>query len=126
MELLVASKHIDSLHHVNNVQYLQWVQEIAKAHWEKLTESIEDLEGVWVVRNHFIEYKKAAYLGDRLLIETHVKTIRGPLSERFVIIKNAKDNSILAQCTTSWCYIELKSRRLLTVPETVQKLLLGS
>ena len=124
MEVLVTSAHIDSLNHVNNVQYLQWVQDIAKAHWEALTVSLEELEGVWVVRNHFIEYKKAAYLGDRLLVETHVKTMRGPLSERFVCIRNASDNAILAQCTTSWCYIQLENHKLLNVPESIQKLLL--
>ena len=28
-DLQVKKEHLDELHHVNNVQYLQWVQEIA-------------------------------------------------------------------------------------------------
>ena len=30
--LTVTSDHLDELKHVNNVQYLQWVQDIAGAH----------------------------------------------------------------------------------------------
>ena len=126
MDVRVMPEHIDGLNHVNNVQYLYWVQEIAKAHWNELTAPLDKIDGVWVVRNHFIEYKRPAFLGDSLLIETHVKTMRGSLSERMVSIRNAKTNELLVQCTTSWCYIELESRKLLSVPDSVQQLLLGN
>lgn len=125
MKVDVVLEHIDGLGHVNNVQYLYWIQEVAKAHWDALTASIDDTEGIWVVRNHFIEYKKSALLGNRLRIETVVKTIRGPLSERFVSIKNDVTDKLLVQCTTSWCYLELKNRRPMAVPKTIQKLLLA-
>ncbi|MGC6421750.1 MAG: acyl-CoA thioesterase [Flavobacteriaceae bacterium] len=124
MEVLVTSDHIDGLNHVNNVQYLYWVQEVAKAHWNALTASLSEIEGVWVVRNHFIEYKKPAFLGEQLHISTRVKTMRGPLSERYVAIRNASTGELLVQCTTSWCYIELSSRKLITVPKRLQELLL--
>ena len=120
----VLPKHIDGLNHVNNVQYLYWVQEVAKAHWNQLTTNLSVVEGVWVVRNHFIEYKKPAFLGDRLLIQTQVKNIRGPLSEREVWIKNADTNKLLAHCTTSWCYIALQTRKLIAVPKNFPDLLL--
>ena len=32
----VIKEHLDDLNHVNNVQYLYWAQEIAKAHWQKI------------------------------------------------------------------------------------------
>ena len=120
----VLPKHIDGLNHVNNVQYLYWVQEVAKAHWNKLTANLSNIEGVWVVRNHFIEYKKPAFLGDRLLILTQVNNIRGPLSEREVWINNADTNTLLVHCTTSWCYIALQTRKLIAVPKNFQDLLL--
>ena len=31
---LVEKKHLDEQNHVNNVQYVQWVQDVARAHWE--------------------------------------------------------------------------------------------
>lgn len=124
MKVAVMPEHIDVLNHVNNVQYLYWVQEIAKAHWNKLTVNLSDVEGVWVVRNHFIEYKRPAFLGDELRLQTQVKNIRGPLSERQVWILNTKTEELLVQCTTTWCYMELESRKLLAVPKKFQDLLL--
>jgi acyl-CoA thioester hydrolase len=49
---VVSKEHLDDLNHVNNVQYLSWAQEIAKAHWEKIKEQLEDTPAVWMVRNH--------------------------------------------------------------------------
>ena len=62
----VLPEHIDDLGHVNNVQYLYWVQEVAHAHWEELTKNLYEELGVWVVRSHSITYKSPALLGDTL------------------------------------------------------------
>ena len=41
----VLKKHLDDLSHVNNIQYLCWVQEAAKLHWEYLVgEDINELD----------------------------------------------------------------------------------
>ena len=32
----VLPDHLDDLKHVNNIQYLNWIQEISKKHWNKL------------------------------------------------------------------------------------------
>ena len=67
----VIKDHLDDLNHVNNVQYLLWAQDIAKAHWQKINEIIKD-EGVWMVRTHQVEYRLGAFLNDEIRIETHV------------------------------------------------------
>jgi acyl-CoA thioester hydrolase len=124
-QIIVTEAHIDGLHHVNNVQYLYWVQEIAKAHWNHLIKENDAIEGVWVVRNHFITYKRPAFLGDRLRIETYVKSIRGPLSERVVTILNHQRNEILVECTTQWCYMNLDSRKPLKISDAIKNLLVA-
>ena len=83
-ELTVTPNHLDELQHVNNVQYLQWVQDIAGAHWKYLIENQTEEFGLWVVRSHHIEYKKQAKLGDTLRVVTHVELTEGFLSERRV------------------------------------------
>ena len=83
-EVTVTESHLDQLQHVNNVQYLQWVQDIAGAHWQSLVKGSKETFGLWVVRSHHIEYKRQAKLGDVLLIETHVALTEGFLSERKV------------------------------------------
>ena len=36
-ELTVTKDHIDLLNHVNNIEYVRWVQDIAEAHWNLKT-----------------------------------------------------------------------------------------
>ena len=66
----VLPEHIDELGHVNNVVYVQFMQDVADKHWkhfvpEELNEGI-----IWVVRRHEIDYLNQALLGDELLIRT--------------------------------------------------------
>ena len=68
--IMVSKEHLDALHHVNNVQYLYWAQEIAKAHLNKIQKELDELTGVWMVRNHEVNYKRGAFLWEHIRIET--------------------------------------------------------
>ncbi|MDO7599401.1 MAG: thioesterase, partial [Flavobacteriaceae bacterium] len=46
-EVTVTESHLDQLQHVNNVQYLQWVQDIAGAHWQSLIKGSKETFGLW-------------------------------------------------------------------------------
>jgi acyl-CoA thioester hydrolase len=35
-DIIVKQADLDELNHVNNVVYLQWVQDVAAAHWRSL------------------------------------------------------------------------------------------
>jgi len=62
----VTAADLDAMQHVNNVRYLQWVQDVSEAAWTQ-TAKPEWLEQYkWVAINHFIEYKKPAFLGDQI------------------------------------------------------------
>ena len=117
----VLPEHIDALGHVNNVQYLYWVQDAAHNHWEVLIQNIDKLLGVWVVRSHSITYKQAALEGDKLTLKTYVKQSRGVLSERIVEIFNA-EQKLLAVCSTQWCYINPINQKPELIPNTVLEL----
>ena len=45
IELIVTSDDLDARNHVNNVRYVQWVQDAAEAHW--------NLRSSDAVRNNF-------------------------------------------------------------------------
>jgi acyl-CoA thioester hydrolase len=116
----VESKHIDRLNHVNNVVYLEWVNEIAKLHWEELAkEKVQDY--YWVVRKHVIEYLKSALLHDELTISTWVGASKGVLSDRFVEIKLG--DTILVRVKTTWCLIDAHSHRPKRITEDIIQLL---
>ena len=119
----VIKDHLDDLNHVNNVQYLLWAQDIAKAHWQKINEIIKD-EGVWMVRTHQVEYRLGAFLNDEIRIETHVKNIRGPLSLRIVEFYNNKTAKLIASCRTQWCCVNLASRKPINVSTKIKDLFL--
>lgn len=66
----VMQEHIDELEHVNNVVYVQFMQDVADKHWHSIALSDQEKELVWVVRRHEIDYLHPAVLGDELLIRT--------------------------------------------------------
>ena len=123
IEKTVNKKHLDDLNHVNNVQYLYWVQEVSQAHWDNLINKKKILEkGLWVVRSHKIEYKNLTKLNDKIIISTYVKNVKGYLSERSVVIKLKKTEKILVKCLTEWCFIDLKTQKLKKIPQEIIKL----
>ena len=62
----VKEAEIDDLNHVNNVNYLNWVQHAANKHWALLSNSEIDSEFVWVVLRHEIDYISPAFLNDKI------------------------------------------------------------
>jgi len=118
--IIVSEAHLDELQHVNNVQYLQWVQDIAGAHWQYLIKNNTEEFGLWVVRSHHIEYKRQAKLGDELRVLTHVELTKGFLSERRVLFYLNDSNTLVAQCSTQWCYLDPNTQKLLRIPAAVQ------
>lgn len=120
--LQVNKEHLDELDHVNNVQYLHWVQEISGAHWKSLIEKDSCFYGIWVVRSHKIDYKRPAKLYDWLTLKTHVASTEGFLSQRIVKIYLKDTTTLVAQCTTQWCYLNAVTLELETIPENIFQL----
>ena len=51
-ELTVTQQDIDVRHHVNNVRYVEWVQDMAQAQWDiKSSEAIRQ-QYYWVMISH--------------------------------------------------------------------------
>lgn len=116
----VVQDDLDDLDHVNNVRYVQWIQDIAKEHWrEKAPEKLYN-ESIWVVKSHFIEYKKAAVLKDVINIKTYIKESKGALSIRVVEMTNATTKELLLKSKTEWVLLDSKSLRPIRVSEEIQ------
>ncbi len=69
-EITVMPEHLDQQAHVNNVVYVQWMQEIANRHWKSVNTGGPEDNAIWVVRRHEIDYLNQAMLHDRLLLRT--------------------------------------------------------
>jgi acyl-CoA thioester hydrolase len=113
--ITVLQQHLDDLNHVNNVVYLQWVQDVASAHWNSLAADELKRKYSWVVLKHEIEYLGQAFLGDTLKVKTWVHKSAGVRSERNVEFYLQKTNKLLASAKTNWCLLDaatLKPRRI--------------
>lgn len=116
----VSREHLDDLDHVNNVVYVQWIQDIAKEHWELRASEELKKAFIWVVIRHEIDYKKQAFLGDEILIETFVGDTTFVTSERFVNIKNAESGEILVSAKSMWCLLDATSKKPTKITEPLR------
>lgn len=120
-KLKVEKSHLDEQNHVNNVQYVQWVQDVAKAHWEaRASENIQQ-KFFWVVVRHEINYKKQAFLGDEILLQTYVGETSHVKSIRHVIIKNAKTEKVLAEAKTTWALMDQETLKPSKISENLKR-----
>ena len=104
-DIKVPASAIDDMNHVNNVMYLQWVQDIAKEHWEsKTTPEIRNTYA-WVVLNHYIEYHSPAKENDTLTIQTWIDHHRGAKSERHTKIIHTASQKAIVSAKTMWCFL---------------------
>lgn len=111
IEIEVKVNDIDELNHVNNVVYVQWIQDVAKAHWESLaTKAIQD-KYIWVVLRHEVDYLGQAILGNELIAKTWVSWSEGVRSERQVEIRNKETGKVIVKSKTLWCLLDKVTRR---------------
>lgn len=109
--LQVKAEDLDELNHVNNVRYIEWVNDVAKAHWSKLA-TLKMLDDYfWVLINHNIAYKSQAILNDNILLKTFVKSSEGVTSTRIVEIYNNQAQKLLATSETKWCFMDAKTKK---------------
>lgn len=119
--LIVSESDIDTLNHVNNITYLQWVQYAAQKHWGILSNADIDKSYVWVVIRHEIDYFLPAILNDVITVSTYIGDSYGVKSERFVEIK--KGDTILAKAKTIWCLLDKNTMKPIKVPSSIMAIL---
>ena len=121
-EILVSESDLDELEHVNNVRYVQWIQDISKEHWQKVAPKEVQDDVVWVVMSHYIEYKSAAYLGDAIFIKTHIKESKGAKSIRVVEMFHGITNNLILRSTTEWCLVNKYTQKPMRISEEIKDL----
>ena len=114
LKIQVQSQHIDVLGHVNNVMYIQWMQDVAAAHIETLglglTQYLE-LKHAMVAVEHHVQYRKAALEGDEIILRTWLDDINALYSFRQYAFYRPKDQSVLFVGNTKWACIEIATGR---------------
>ena len=111
--------HIDELGHVNNAVWVQWVQDIATAHWSAVASSEHQAAYVWVVTRHEIDYRGNIGLGQSVQAETFIP--EPPTGARFDRRVDFSDpgGRLIVSARTTWAIIDRASGRILRVPKQV-------
>ena len=124
--LEVSETDIDIVGHVNNVVYVQWMQDAAIAHSAALgwtVERYQQLGAGWVARLHQIEYLQPAYAGDRVIIRTWVADMKKVSSTRkYEMIRYDKDSTkptVLVVAHTNWVFIGFEQRVPRRIPAEI-------
>jgi acyl-CoA thioester hydrolase len=120
-DLKVPKEAIDENGHVNNVEYLRWMQDAAILHSESTgcTQASKANGAIWVIRTHRIEYFRPAFEGDEISILTWVSNFRRVQSLRKYKVMRVTDNAVLAEGETNWVYVDAKSGKMRSIPKNV-------
>jgi acyl-CoA thioester hydrolase len=121
LQLKVSPEVVDANRHVNNVAYVQWMQDAAIGHAEACggARLAQEPGGSWFVRMHRIEYLKPAFLNDEITVLTWVANWRKVRSlRRYRFIRNS-DRAILAEGETEWVFVDAATGRPKTIPEQI-------
>jgi acyl-CoA thioester hydrolase len=124
--LTVPPAAIDLNGHVNNVAFIQWMQDAAVAHATAVGALSASAmhNALWVVRSHHIDYKRQAFLGDVLQVKTWIADCRLVSSRRAYEFLRPADNVILATAQTDWVLIDATTHRPKPIPAEIQALYL--
>ncbi|MDU8886887.1 acyl-CoA thioesterase [Yeosuana sp. MJ-SS3] len=117
--ITVSDSDLDSLNHVNNVRYVQWVNDIAKEHWQKNATPNMLKDHFWVMINHCIEYKSSALLNDQVKLKTFVIKSEGVTSTRVVEMYNEKNEKLIARSETNWCFMNSQTKKPTRITQEV-------
>ena len=118
--IIIPQTAIDENGHVNNVIYVQWMQDIAVEHYS----SIGGIEAqgpdvTWVVREHQVEYLLPAFAGEEIEFRTWVENIRRVRSLRRYEFVRKSDGKVLVKGETDWVFVDVKTGNPRAVPEAV-------
>lgn len=119
---IVPKEAEDANGHVNNVVYVQWMQDAAIMHSSSVGGDVAMREAgcTWVVRSHQIEYLCPAHAGDMIEVSTWVVNVQRARSQRCYRFVRLSDNKVLAQGETQWVFVNADTGRPTAIPETVR------
>jgi acyl-CoA thioester hydrolase len=117
--ITVPPEDIDELEHVNNVAYVRYIEDIARAHAESVGMGLNAMREtglVPVMREHRIKYIRPAFLGDRLEVRTEIMVMSGLRAKRQNRV--SRGETVLVESETEWVWIDVQSGRPKAIPKS--------
>ncbi|HNP23753.1 MAG TPA: acyl-CoA thioesterase [Panacibacter sp.] len=109
--IIVQPQHLDEVQHVNNVIYVQWMQDIAAEHWNTFVSEKLKNEVLWMIKRHEVDYFNQAFLGDELQMETWTGDYTNVTWKRHYGIIRPADNKKIISAASVWIPLDRKTQR---------------
>jgi acyl-CoA thioester hydrolase len=110
---------IDILGHVNNAVWVQWIQDVAVAHWDAVAAPEHHAAYFWVVTRHEIDYRGNVIAGETVTAETWVPDPpRGARFDRHMRFTGA-DGRVKVEAKTTWAMLDRETGRLVRVRDEI-------
>ena len=117
MQREVEWRDIDTAQHVNNATYLNYMEECgiqaAKAFgWP--TSRMQSEQFAIVARQHRIEYRQQATLGDHLTVSTYLSNLRRSSATR--VYRITRGDELITQAQSLWIFVNLTTNSIMRLP----------
>ena len=118
----VPTEALDQNGHVNNVHYVQWMQEAAVRHYESMggVPPTQAIGATWVVRSHHVDFLSPAFAGDQIEVRTWVANLRRVRSLRKYEFVRVSDGVTLVRGETDWVFVEVESGRPVAIAGSIK------
>lgn len=117
--ITVNPEHLDDVNHVNNVIYVQWMQDIATMHWQAYATPELLNEVAWLVRRHEIDYHNQAFLGDELEVATWTGEYTNITWKRHYEIIRPSDGKKIISALSTWIPINRATQKPRRIDEAM-------
>lgn len=118
-DFVAAPADIDELGHVNNAVWVQWIQDVAVAHWHAQATAQQHEATIWVVIRHEVDYLRALKVGETAHARTWVADRpKGAKFDRLMEFKDGQGRT-LVRARTTWAMLDRATGRPLRVPQDV-------
>lgn len=114
----IPASVIDENGHVNNVAYLQWMQDTGIRVQESMISAGYSLpeNTTWYAREHRIEYLLPAFLGEELKVSTWISEIKRVRAHRRYEFLRISDGKVVVKGETDWVFVDAKTGRPMAIP----------
>ena len=111
IKIIVKPEHLDDVNHVNNVIYVQWMENIARQHWNTFVSDELQQNVLWMIKRHEIDYINQAFLDDELEMHTWTGDYTNVTWKRHYEITRIKDNKKIISAASIWIPLDRKTQR---------------
>lgn len=122
--IAIKADDIDFMGHVNNANYLTWVQDAVVSHWQNFAPSEALATHLWVALKHEITYRKPAFLEDEVIADVLLEKVQGARAFYTTVIRRGEE--VLAEVQSSWCCVDADTLRPMGIAKDIANQFFGN